>query len=249
MRLYDNPKEALSEIQRDLYKGPQITFSRVQQREGQVLPGRELLLYTYAIENHGWPETPEDMLSFGVATGMIPDDVPNQTKEYYQWVRHEYALRMSETIGEVAEHLHPALSTAFEGNWPSYTYGERLYGSQAAILRSLAASPDSRRAFWPIFRPEDSFRAGSPTRVPCSLGYQMMIRNTRQGPRTILIYFQRSADFDTFFWSDIWFAHMYQKSITLRLAELDENEGLQVGQFMHVVSSLHSFSVEGTEVY
>jgi thymidylate synthase len=243
MRLFMNPAEALSEIRRDLYKGPKVTSTRVQNRTDQQLPGRELLLYSYAIENNHWPENGKGVVDLALKLKLDFYSKPGIAN----WLDTESVGRLAEVIGETSDHLHPALCQTFEGNWPSYTYGERLHGAQAALLMSLRASPDSRRAFWPIFRMEDSFRASAPTRVPCSLGYQTLIRNTPEGPRLLLIYFQRSADFDTFFWSDIWFAHKFQRSLCYHMRDIIED--LEVGQLMHVISSLHSFTVENTEIY
>jgi thymidylate synthase len=245
MRLYMTPAEALSEIRRDLAKGPKVDFTRVQHKTNMTLPGRELLLYSYAIDDNDWPETPKEMIDLGRQSGFDYYQKAGATLE--EWIAKEWMAREAEVIGETNDNLHPALSTTFEGHWPSYTYGERLMGAHAALLLSLEGSPDSRRAVWPIYRPEDAYRASAPTRIPCSLAYQAMIRMTNEGPRLLLIYFQRSADFDTFFWSDVWLAHKFQRSLCFHLA--DNYEDIQMGQFMHVISSLHSFSVDKSEIY
>jgi len=230
MRLFSSLAEAYSEIGRDLYKGPKLTFTRVQQRTGESLPGRELLGYTYSIEPGGIPtEAGEiEQLSSGAISSL--------------WLESEELDRAAEDLTSNSSKLSPALRSTFEGSWQSYTYPERLFGAGNALSTALHGSPDSRRAFWPIFHPEDSLRAASPTRIPCSLGYQVLIRNTTQGPQLLLFYLQRSCDYDNFFLSDVYLAHAFQRELASRLS-------VPFGQFMHFIVSLHSFAVEGTEIY
>ena len=238
MRYYLNIKEALSEIQRDLAKAPSLVSTRVQQRTGQELKGRETLGYSYAIEEGGIPTLCEDLIKIGKAFGFSTFNDPLMLR----WLFSEIRIRRFGIINELNEVNHHALAQTIEGSWSAYTYGERLHGAMEAMKEALSTSPDSRRAFWPIFRPEDSLRAAAPTRIPCSLGYQALIRDTRQGPRLVLYYLQRSADFDTFFLTDIFLAHRFQMSLAEELNVLP-------GQFLHTIISLHSFAVEGQEVY
>ena len=101
---------------------------------------------------------------------------------------------------------------------------------------ALKKNPDSRRVYWPIFRTKDSLRAGAPSRIPCSLGYQAMIRKVGGTDHLILTYLQRSADFDRFWLSDIWLARKFQ----LNLAEALQIQG---GALIHFIISFHSFDV------
>lgn len=240
MRLYLNLSEALSEIQRDLAKGPKVLSSRVQQRTHEELPGRELLGYSYTIEKGGIPWLADEIVEVGKAM-KFPLWLDN-SRRMRDWMESEWTTRREGELAIAQDYRHPALKTAYEGNWPSYTYGERLNGSINAMTTALMNTPDSRRAFWPIFEKHDALRSAAPTRVPCSLGYQAIIRNTQDGPQLVLIYMQRSADFDAFFLSDIWFANRFQH-------ELADQLSVPAGQFIHFVSSLHSFTVEGTEIY
>jgi len=218
--------------------------TRVQQRTNQKLSGRELLGYSYLIEKGGIPDSAQEVVELGSSMGfpIYRADMEHGLKILKDWMALEIHYRKHGVLGDMNEKDHPALKTTIEGNWPSYTYGERLSGALEALSTTLELSPDSRRAYWPIFEQHDSLRAMAPTRVPCSLGYQAMIRNTTQGPQLILTYLQRSADFDTFFLTDIWLANQFQKALAERLE-------VASGQFMHFITSLHSFTVEGTEIY
>lgn len=239
MRYYSQLSDAISEIRRDLYKGPRVESTRVQQRVGELLPGRELLGYSYSIDHWGFPETPSALVQLGQECGFnLFIEHPEEMKS---WLTREIEIRVEGKIGTLNEVTHPALTKTLEGNWVSYSYGERLHGAIDALEKALT-SVDTRRAFWPIFRPEDSLRALAPTRIPCSLGYQVLIRKTPQGSELIMYYLQRSADFDTFFLSDIWLANKFKEALADRLA-------IRPGLFMHNIISLHSFEIEGTEIY
>lgn len=240
MKLYTTIQEALSEIQRDVYKGPRLVSSRVQQIKGKELPGRELLSYSYAIERGGIPFAVDDIVELGQKFKFKA--FLEHPREMRNWLLQERIVRFQGLTGQMTEKLHPALVSTVEGNWPSYTYGERLHGALDALEAALQASPDSRRAYWPIYQPVDSLRSPAPTRVPCSLGYQFLIRNTLKGEELICVYLQRSADFDTFLLTDIYLANQFQQQLAERLQ-------VKSGQFQHFITSLHSFEVEGTEIY
>jgi thymidylate synthase len=112
----------------------------------------------------------------------------------------------------------------------------------AAVIAALRKNRDSRRVFWPIFRPEDAIRAGAPTRIPCSLGYQFVLRELAGDERLLLFYLSRSVDFDTFWLSDLWLAHKMQVHVA---GELSTN----VGYLSHFIISFHSFAVNDQEIY
>lgn len=241
MRLYQSVNELLSETQRDIFKGPKVSSTRVQQRTNQDLKGREILGYSYAIEEGGIPTDAQDVTRLGA------EFFPFWEKHKYmmaEWLEAELRARLfpESHLAKLNETKHPALLSTLEGNWPAYTYTERLLGMKDSILTALEENTDSRRAFWPIYRLEDAVRASAPTRIPCSLGYQFLIRQTRGGPRLILYYLSRSVDFDTFFLSDLWLAFKVQEYVGDLLNQ-------QAGQFFHTIISLHSFAVEGVEIY
>lgn len=241
MRVFETLADAADELRRDVYKGAPLTSTRVQQRTGIELPGRERLAYTYSILG-GWPNGAADLVALGANLGFKP--YVEHPAEMLQWLCAERTNRLYlfPPHDHKPELLHPALKTTLEGNWPSYTYPERLIGADETMIQALREQPDSRRAFWPIFRPEDAGRMGAPTRIPCSLGYQAMLRQVGGSTRLILFYLQRSADFDNFWLSDIWLARQFQEHLA---HDLD----VAPGQLVHMVISLHSFEVEGSEVY
>ena len=244
-RFFENLTEATEEIRRDLAKGIRIDFTRVQQRTGEHLPGRERTGYEYTVLN-GIPTDPEELIFFGQTHGFPLYQTKPDRDAMAEWLFLETNQRlwpMSYNPNDPAlEKLHPALRSTLEGNWPSYLYRERMVGAVEMMAKTLAGSSDTRRAYWPIFQPVDSFRASAPTRIPCSLGYQLMLRQQNNRVLLLMTYLQRSADFDHFWLSDVFLAHQFQLRVSAQL-------NVECGSFTHYILSFHSFKVEGSEIY
>lgn len=246
MRSFFNIREAVSEIRRDLSKSPSLISTRVQQRTDLRLNTTESLGYDYTIY-----EIPDLSASELVELGKECDFEFYKTTpkiNLINWLESELIARrfpeQEVTNPTGHEKYHPALATTKEGNHYSYTYPERLLGMRNQIVNVLANSPDSRRAFWPIFQPIDAVRTGAPTRVPCSLGYEFMIRKVggEDQRKLLMFYLERSCDFEHFWLSDVWFAVKLQQQIA---DELKISRGI----FSHYIISLHRFSEEGEEIY
>jgi hypothetical protein len=247
MRLFTSLHEAASEIQRDLFKSPKVISTRVQNRAGLSLTGREQFGYTYALDALV-PETPQEIVRFGQEHNFpLYVQEPIAMKD---WLSREMNARLDPGFDlgwAPADSRNPALRTTYEGLAPSYTYRERLVGMMESFIASLTVSLDTRRAFWPMFRPEDSMRAPLPTRVPCTLGYQPLVRDVGGIPTLMFFYLQRSCDFDNFWLSDVWFAKMIQRDLIRKLHW--RHHEVAEGLLVHFIISFHSFFTEGTEVY
>jgi len=240
MRVFENLEQAYSEIQRDLYKSPSVVSTRVQNKVGLSLDGREAFGYTYAILG-GIPESIPDLISFGQ-----DHDLPlyvEHPDEMEEWLSYEVQDRLfpdSALTLPAADELNPALKTVMEGEHFGYTYRERLVGWYDALFATLEKNRDSRRAYWPMYRQLDALRSSMPTRIPCSIGWQGMIREVNQVATLLWFYLQRSCDFQNFWLSDIWFARKMQERVAVGL-------DIQPGALVHFVISFHSFIDE--EIY
>ncbi len=241
-RQFETLEEAALEIRRDLAKGTNVDFTRVQQHMNAHLPGRERQSYEYCVMG-GIPDDADDLVMLGQKLGIqVYVDYPHQMKA---WLRSELHSRLFpyQHLNEFATEIdNPLLKSTVEGQHPSYTYRERLAGAIPALCAALDNSLDTRRAFWPIFLPQDSFRAAQPTRVPCSLGYEVMLRNLDGETKLQVFYLERSCDFDRFWLSDVWFAYKFGKFIA-------DQYGYSVGAVYHYIISLHSFQVDMHEIY
>lgn len=113
----------------------------------------------------------------------------------------------------------------------SYTYSER-YGDQVEkVIESLKTHPSSRNAIIAMWDPTiDIDRIGGKMRVPCTMYYQVLIRNGKVN----MIYNIRSNDLMTHWCYDIWLSIKLQEYIAEKL-------GLPVGSFIQFVGSLHTY--------
>lgn len=254
MRVFENLEDAYLELNRELSKSPQIISNRVQQRVDIGAKVAERIGITYAIAG-GIPDTAQELVKLGAKMGN--KFCVEHPEALVKWLEAEVVVRTLDqfTSEPPTENLHPALASCQEGNYFSYTYQERLHGAVRVLAETLCQSLDTRRAYWPIFQPMDALRACRQTRVPCSLGYEVMVREVGGENQMMLAYMQRSADFDTFWLSDVWLAHQFQKAVHETLCcyqgypgEGDENY-VTLGQFYHHIISFHSFKAANTEIY
>lgn len=244
MRTFQTLEEAISEIQRDLSKGPSSVSTRVQQKVGLNLKTRERVCYQYLIEG-GWPEDAEGLVDLGIKYFDVFRQYPEQIR---MWLVYEEQLRTNAASWnldsgcdlEANEVRHPLLQSAKEGNYYSYTYHHRLSGTMDRAVRLLMTNRDTRRCYIPIFYPEDFIRANSPTRIPCSLGYDLLVRRVGVEEFLMMVYIMRSCDFDHFWLTDIFLARKFQEYLARQLE-------IEPGVLIHDVISFHTFPNE--EIY
>lgn len=121
-----------------------------------------------------------------------------------------------------------------------YTYSRRFneYESIDRVVTELKRNPDSRQAILSIWdRGIDIQGLGGAFRIPCSIYYQVLIREGKLH----IIYNQRSADAVTHFGNDIYLAWQLGKYLTRLLA----NNGLShltQGYLYHNIGSLHVYN-------
>jgi len=252
MRIFPTVREALLEIRRDVYKSPEVPSSRVQSVVTEHGRTHEAVYYSYGVKAAGIPYTPAELVE--VVAPILPFWEQNR-QAMINWLGRELDVRIGGFLGmdglmgisteQSAESYHPELAKYFEGNEASYYYMDRLYGGAPAMIKALSQE-GSRRAYWPIFREEDAIRAHRLTRIPCTLGYNWLIRpSTFLGSGWIMDagIQQRSCDFDKFMISDLWFTYR----LTTALAEnfpVDHSfydADVELDMVYHHAISLHAF--------
>lgn len=130
---------------------------------------------------------------------------------------------------------HPLFGGATLKNF-SYTYSERMAYQLHDVLQELKRSHSTREAYLAIWNPAlDPFRL-SRRRVPCTLGYQFLIRRGLLH----LTYLQRSCNFLKHYQDDVYLAHRLQLWVADKLE-------LQCGEFSHWIGSLHIFTQGGAK--
>lgn len=247
-RLFMTLTEAVSEINRDLAKAPTVLSTRVQhiERKNET---REALNYEYSVDR-GIPRDTEELLAFGAQHFSFWKEHASELREWL--IAEEFARRYPDDMsGHLkallpTEDLHPELKNMREGGAYGYSYQERMIGLRYTIANTLAQAETSRRAYWPIFQPQDAIRTGLMTRVPCTLGADFYIRQV-PGPNYTftkslsMTLIQRSVDFSKFWLSDVYLWTQTQRMVAKDL-------GIPVGQFSHFIVSFHKFD-DGLEIF
>jgi hypothetical protein len=217
VRFYESFGEVMSEVERDLKELAIVYQSEnVQDMDVSGDPGyltHELINYSYSLTD---------------PRGLIDTD-----SGMYQYIlaEHEERMRGAGANPGTAWYLDREYWEPFLHNGKfSYTYSERLYRVAELAVLHLTEMPTSRQAWIPIWRQDDITKAGK-ERVPCSLGYHLMIRNDR----LYLHYIMRSCDFNKHFKKDVILATMFQEDIAKALER-------EVGTFTHTIFSLHAFA-------
>lgn len=223
MRIFSSCYSLMSEIFRDVSEHGVIVHPQTMQNKqvagNEDFATKELLNYSYCLM-----EMPDEDKLF------ITN--PTQNKE---WCQKEFTERISSEVNPGKAWLirkdvwKPFLNS--NGKF-CYTYSERLSHNHnlERIIDELRAHPDSRQCFLPIFHPMDITYLGGKKRIPCSLGYQFIIREGLLH----MTYFQRSADIAEHFGNDVWLAYRMLKFVAERV-------GVKPGYLFHNITSLHAY--------
>ncbi len=222
MRIYKNCKEAASETKRELKEmGIEVKLETMQDKVIKDDPDyytNELIGYSYMILNtEDKDELPK---SFGKESEM-------------DWAEAEIKERLS------CEKMNPGEAYKLRGVWEeflhdgqfAYSYPERIGSQVEKVIECLDRTPSSRNAIIEFWEPKiDIDRIGGKARVPCSMYYQILIRDGKVN----MIYNMRSNDLMSHWCWDIYLAIKVQEYIAEKLDR-------EVGWFIQQVGSLHSY--------
>lgn len=123
-----------------------------------------------------------------------------------------------------------------EGGGASWGLRYRL-GDLDDVVSQLARSLHTRQAFIPIWFPEDT-GATSQQRVPCTIGYHMLVRDRVMH----CTYYIRSCDLLRHFSDDVYLAMRLTQWLCLRLQSVAP--GLVPGVLTMHIASLHVFEAD-----
>jgi thymidylate synthase len=224
VRVYNNFKEALSEIKRDVAEmGVKVITQTMQDKKGEF-ETLEVQNYIYTVVDTN--------------TSMLNPTQP--------WADAEFEERISERLinpGE-AYKLRPEVWEQFlENNHGefkhfSYTYPYRIGFQIGAVIDELRLHPDSRQLFITIWDIDVDHSRFGRRRVPCSLGYFFQYREGKLH----VTYLQRSADFVTHFQNDLYLAVKLRDYIA-------DKVGMVPGRFTHWIGSLHVYKEDVKDVF
>lgn len=238
MRIYINAEEMIEETKRDLAEmGIVVRPATMQDKYIKGNPDyetRELQNYSYCLLN------------------AKSQDIPGVIQP---WADAEFQERVTDPFlrspkGELSEphflnpgkawELRKEVWTEYlhEGKM-AYTYNELIWNNDQVtkIINRLKEDPDSRQLWISLWNPDkDPDFLGGVSRVPCSLGYGLQVRDGKLN----LHYVMRSCDFATHFRNDVYLAIRFLEWVA-------ERTGYPVGSFTHTIFSLHVYNkdVEG----
>lgn len=222
MRIFKNCAETMSEVRREVAEmGKEVRLNTYQDKDIKDNPEfftKELLCYSYMISQ------PKDKHSF--LEGKQPHELAWATQEL------EDRLGQKELNPGLAWTLRDTVWTPFlhDGKF-SYTYSERIGKQIEKVIEMLKVNPTSRNAIISIWdRQIDQDRIGGKMRVPCSMFYQVLVRDGKVN----IVYNIRSNDVMTHWNYDVYLAIALQEHIAEKLE-------LKVGDFYQFIGSLHAY--------
>ena len=165
----------------------------------------------------------------------------NPGKTYMNWPFYKRDKEMRTENGKFShsymERIWPKKSRPGDNYHGSYWGIRYEYGDLNNLVDLLYREPGTRQAYLPIWFPEDT-GAVHGGRVPCTLGYHFIIRNSELH----IIYYIRSCDFVRHLKDDIYLAirKLYWILDELRLKNSFWNK-VMPGNFIMHITSLHCF--------
>lgn len=230
MRFYSDFAEAQNEIKRDLAElsvevQPE-TMQDIYVADRPEYLTKELWNYTYAVT---------DTASYNLIEGAHWDYINLELEErIIGGLNPGTSWKLRRDIWEPLLEKQRVRTKSYDRF--SYTYSERMGGVHTEkIVDELRLHPHSRQLWLPVWNPNDETRRGD-RRVPCSLGYWFVMRESKLH----MTYIMRSCDFITHWPQDVALATMLLRYVAGRV-EMD------AGHFFHNIGSLHVYAkdVEG----
>ncbi len=250
MKVYETMGEAASEIKRDISKSPAEASASVQGIEAEHTV-QEAMFYSYTLKDI--PLLPSELVKIAKDENLLPQ--VDEVERWMDWLEIERRARLHWRPGALTELAHPELSKLVEPEGESdYTYADRLAFALPILAGILQKNPTTRRAYWSIWDKEDYYSVPRDKRVPCSLGYQFLIRDIGGTLHLHMVYLQRSCDYQRYWLSDVWLAREFQRVLLDRIntsssleSPKDFSPKIKLGYFTHFITSLHMFVDE--EIY
>ncbi|MFX0132541.1 MAG: thymidylate synthase [Candidatus Hodarchaeota archaeon] len=227
MRFFKNCLEMIKEVERDLFEMG-ITYQSQTVQDKDVSKNKyfktiELAGYSYKILE---PEKAK--------IKQMIDYIFKKEKNILDWIEQEFNERINPLLFNPGEayKLYALWNEYLHDNKFSYTYNERIRDQLDNIIKILEHNKNSRQCVITIYDKHlDINNIGGIKRIPCSMYYQLLIRQNY----LYLIYNMRSCDFLKHFALDVALA------IKLQLYIKSKIKGINLGNFTHFIGSLHAF--------
>lgn len=227
MRIFKNLNEMYNELEREIKHNGLISQSTsVQDKDVRTDPDykmKELIGYSYMVvdtsDRDAWLE--------GLGKNLT-------------WAKADLEERLAGGInpGEAFK-LRDVWSEFVHNGRFQYTYSERLQGQINDVVNLINNNKTTRQAVIPIYDKNlDNANRGGLARIPCSMYYHLIPRNGKLH----IIYNMRSCDFAEHMPYDVWMACELRDHVAKQV-------GMEPGDFIHSISSLHTFYKDNKEIF
>lgn len=221
MRIYQNCKEAINEIKRNIYEmGIKVHPHSMQNKivkDNENFSTIEIQGEVFSIEN--------------------TNDKNDIVGKDLEWCQKEFGERINQTSnpGQAWKLRENVWEEFMVDDKMDYTYSERMFYQIQKIVNELKINPDTRQAIIEVHNNQlDIDSIGGKKRIPCSMFYQLMIRkNFDNIPYLNIIYVMRSSDFYTHFKNDIWLACELKDYVAKQLSITPGNLTMFIGS-LHI---------------
>lgn len=222
MRVYADCYELMSELYREVWEMGHIVHPNSMQNKDVTgdddFTTKEITNYSYCLTTlHK-----EDYLFLADPEAKEWADAEFMERISPDYVNPGHAWKLRERIWK--EFLNE------QGRF-DYSYNNRMHLSLNCTINELRRNPDSRQAIINVWDPQiDPPNLGGKRRVPCSMYYQILVRNDQVD----IIYNQRSADMVVHFGNDVYLAWQLMLHVSHQI-DIDS------GHLYHNIGSLHSY--------
>lgn len=241
MRIYMDAPEMIEETKRDLAEmGITVKPATMQDKYVKGDPDyetKELQNYSYCLLDAKSGDIPGVTQPW--ANAEFEERVTDPWERDWEGKRLMFQIPQFINPGKAWELRKEVWSEYMHDGKLAYTYNELLWQNDqlTKVINRLKEDPDSRQLWISLWNPEkDPDFLGGVSRVPCSLGYGLQVRDEKLN----LHYVMRSCDFATHFRNDVYLAIRFLEWVA-------EKTGYPVGSFTHTIFSLHVYNkdVEG----
>lgn len=244
MRIYTNPVEAAQETERDLYEmGITVHPQTMQDKDVRD----DIDYQTLEIRGYGF-KIVDWKFDLPVIKALMKHFFPEKYDDALTYVVSEFQDRVAGfpmNPGNSYKNREHLWSEFMHDGKFAYTYSERMAPQLQHVLYQLQHNPESRQGIITIHSnicpspdnvvnnvlpSQDMKNCGGVSRIPCSMYYQIMIRENKLD----LIYTMRSCDLLIHFPIDI--------SLALCLLDYFADQlGVGYGTFTYFTGSLHAY--------
>lgn len=251
MRIYMNVPEAFEEVKRDLSEMGILVKPKSMQ--DKIIEGNpdyettELQNYCYTILDVKSKDVPNVTQPW--ADEEFKERITDPFKDYresdgsmnFNYLSKEKIDSLFINPGKAYKLREEVWKEYLHNNKLAYSYNELLWKNDqlTKVINRLKEDSDSRQLWISLWNPEkDPDFLGGVSRVPCSLGYGLQVREGKLN----LHYVMRSCDFSTHFPNDVYLAIKFLEYVA-------EQTGYPVGNFTHTMFSLHVYKKDLKNVF